>query len=85
MSYDKVAKDLARSIQWRVIAHDDLPEHGGCILYLDAPIKRINIEIAALDRGAEELAEFIRDRAKAMDGSAKSLEVGVRDGVLAVL
>lgn len=85
MSYDKVAKDLARSIQWRVIAYDNLPEHSGCILYLDAPIKRINIEIAALDRGAEELAEFIRDRAKAMDGSAKSLEVGVRDGVLAVL
>lgn len=67
------------------MSYDNLPEHGGCILYLDAPIKRINIEIAALDRGAEELAEFIRDRAKAMDGSAKSLEVGVRDGVLAVL
>lgn len=85
MSYDKVAKELARTIEWRVVAYDNLPQHGGCVLYLEAPVKRINIEIGALARGAEELAGFIRDTIRAGKGQVASIAVGVRDGELAVL
>lgn len=85
MSYDKVTRDLARTIEWRVIAYDNLPHYGGCILYLDAPVKRINIEISALDRGAEELSSFIRETIKSATGSGNTIAVGVRDGNLAVL
>ena len=50
MSYGTVVKELARSLEGHIIAYDNLPNHGGCILYIDGPVRRIDIEIGALDQ-----------------------------------
>lgn len=85
MSYGTIVKKLARALDGHIIAYGNLPSYGGCILYLDGPVKRIDVEIGALDRDTEELAGFLRKLMAAGKLSAKRLRVGVRDGSLTVV
>lgn len=85
MSYGTIVKELAGSLGRYIIAYDNLPDHGGCILYLDGSIKRIDISIEALDLGASDVAAFVRKTISAPPADTKMLRVGVVDGELAVL
>jgi len=83
MSYGQVVSELSKSLGSEIIGYDNLPEHGGCILYMKGPVKRFDITIEALELGPTELAQFIRDAMA--DASAPNLRVGVVDGSLVML
>ncbi len=83
MSYGTVVKELARSLGKHIVAYDNLPDHGGCILYIDGPVRRIDIEIQALSHGARELAAFVRD-VLASPPDATRIGVCVQNGELAL-
>ncbi|WP_442592890.1 hypothetical protein ACSBPU_15495 [Parapusillimonas sp. JC17] len=51
MSYGTIVNELARLLDIPIIAYDNIPHRGGCILYLDGPVRRIDIDTAALDQG----------------------------------
>jgi len=85
MSYGTVVKELARSLEDHIIAYDNLPNHGGCILYIDGPIRRIDIEIGALNQGVAALATFVREVLASTRGTVARIGVGIREGSLAVI
>jgi len=85
MSYGTVVKELARKLDRQIIAYDNLPQHGGCILYIDGPIRRIDIAIKALDEGASDVAAFVRQVLASPPANRKRIGIGVRDGELSLL
>ena len=85
MSYGTVVNELARKLEHHIIAFDNLPDHGGCILYLDGPVKRIDIKIDALHEGVDKLAAFVEQVLVSTPRSVGSVCVGMRDGGLAVV
>lgn len=86
MSYGSIVRELADQLDNHIVAYDNLPQRGGCILYLDAPMRRVEITRDALDRGAREVAAFVRQLlAVEAPMAAGRRSVGVRDGVLAML
>jgi len=82
MSYGTVVKELARSLGRQIIAFDNLPDHGGCILYIGGPVRRIDITIAALDEGSSDLAAFVRQVLSSPPPEVKRIGIDVRDGEL---
>lgn len=85
MSYGTVVKELARKLDRQIIAYDNLPQHGGCILYIDGPIRRIDIAIKALDEGASDVAAFVRQVLASPPANKKRIGIGLRDGNLSLL
>lgn len=85
MSYGQVVAELTKSLDTEIVGYDNMPDHGGCILYMKGPVRRIDITIEALDRGPEELAEFIRELTTGRATPGPRLLVGVRDGTLVLL
>ena len=84
MSYGTVVKELARSLGKHIVAYDNLPDHGGCILYIDGPVRRVDIEIAALGYGARDVAAFVRE-VLASPPACDKISIGVRDGELTLV
>lgn|SRR5690606_10952834 len=84
MSYGTVVKELARILGKQILAYDNLPDRGGCILYVSGPIKRIEIEVRALDEGASDLAAFVRQTIASPPDGVQCVGIGMRDGVLAL-
>lgn len=85
MSYGTIVNELARTLGRHIIAYDNLPDHGGCILYLDGPVKRIDISIGALEEGPSTVAAFVRQVISLPPSEQTSLKIGLRDGDLTVL
>jgi len=85
MSYGTLVNQLEERLDNRIIAFDNLPGHGGCILYLEGPVKRIDIERGALERGVDELAAFVRQMMAGASATIERVVVGVRGGALAVM
>src|SRR5690606_28356009 len=85
MSYGTVVKELARILGDRIIAYDNLPDHCGCILHISGPIKRIDIEIQALDEGASDLAAFVRECLAAPSANLQRVGIGLPDEALTLL
>jgi len=85
MSYGTVVNELARKLEHHIIAFDNLPDHGGCILYMDGPVKRVDIEIAALAEGVDKLAAFVEHVLVSTPRSVGRVCVGMRNGDLAVV
>lgn len=85
MSYGTVVKELARSLGRQIIAYDNLPDHGGCILHLGGPVRRIDITTAALEEGSSDLAAFVRQVLSSPPDEQTRIGIGVRDGELALL
>ena len=85
MSYGTIVTQLARTLGRQIVAYDNLPDHGGCILHVDGPVREIDIEIGALDEGVSDLAAFVREVLASPTVSATRVCIGVRDGALALL
>jgi len=86
MSYGQIVSALARSLgTTHIIGYDNMPDHGGCILYMRGSVKRVDITTQALELGADELASFIREIITDQSRAAVNLRVGVREGELVVL
>lgn len=85
MSYGTVVKELARILGRQIIAYDNLPNHGGCILYISGPVKRIDIEVKALDEGASDLAAFVRRILASPPDDVQHMGIGLRDGELTLV
>lgn len=85
MSYGTIVNELARTLGRHIIAYDNLPEHGGCILYLDGPVKRIDITIEALEEGSNSVAAYVRQIISAPPSEQTTVKIGLRDGKLTVL
>ena len=84
MSYSTIVKELARSLGAQIIAFDNLPDHGGCILYLAGPLRRIDISIEALDKRPKDLAEFVRQVIEDPPPASGRVRIGVKGGSLVV-
>lgn len=84
MSYGTVVKDLARILGKQILAYDNLPDRGGCLLYVSGPIKRIDIEVRALDEGASDLAAFVRQTIASPPENVQCVGIGMRDGAFAL-
>lgn len=85
MSYGTIVKELARALGKQIIAYDNLPNHGGCILYIDGPLRRIDVDIKALDEGAGDLAAFVRRVLASPPPGETRIGIGIQGGELAVL
>lgn len=85
MSYGQIVSALARSLGTHIIGYDNMPDHGGCILYMRGRVKRIDITTQALELGADELAVFIRDVITDQPEASTNLRIGLREGGLVVL
>ena len=85
MSYGQIVAALARSLGGQIIGYDNIPDRGGCILYMRGPVRRVDITSQALEQGADELAAFIRDSILAPPSANASVRVGLHQGQLAVL
>lgn len=85
MSYGQIVTALTRSLGTQILGYDNMPDHGGCILYVRGPTKRIDITAQAMGLGTDELAAFIRQTLTNPPPPNSSLRVGIRDGALAVL
>lgn len=86
MSYGTIVAELARKLGKLIIAYDNLPDHGGCILHVrGGPVKRLDIEVAALDEDISDLAAFVRRAIADSAAPGAHLRIGMRDGQLAVL
>ncbi|MFA7670420.1 MAG: hypothetical protein WCX93_13835 [Burkholderiaceae bacterium] len=85
MSYGQIVSALTRSLDARIIGYDNLPDHGGCILYGVGRVKRIDVTAQALECGTQELAAFLRQTIDDSSVEGSSLRVGMREGRLAVL
>lgn len=85
MSYGTVVKELAQSLGRQIIAYDNLPDHGGCILYVGGPVRRIDITTAALEEGSSDLAAFVRQVLSSPPDDQTRMGIGVCDGKLALL
>jgi len=85
MSYGTIVRELAIQLDSHIVAYDNLPQRGGCILYLDGPPRRLEISRDALDCGAREVADFVRQLLLDRPNVLKGLSVGVLDGGLVLL
>lgn len=87
MSYGTLVAELARKLGKLIIAYDNLPDHGGCILHVRGSglVKRLDIEVAALDEDISDLAAFVRRIIAESPALGAHLRIGMRDGQLAVL
>ena len=85
MSYGTIVKELARILGDRIIAYDNLPDHCGCILYVSGPVKRIEIEVLALEEGASDVAAFVRQILASPPEKSRRVGIGLRDGKLSLL
>ena len=85
MSYGTIVTQLARTLGRQIVAYDNLPDHGGCILHVEGPVKEIDIELSALDEGVSDLAAFVREVLASPQAGATKISIGVRNGELTVL
>lgn len=85
MSYSTIVKELANQLDHYIIAFDNLPQRGGCILYLNGPLRRVEVRREALDRGANEVAGFVRQLLNGAPLKATRVCVSVRDDELALM
>ncbi len=59
MSYGKLVGNFPIPLRREIIAYDNLPEHGGCILHLRGEPKRIDLDLCAVNHDRVELTEFL--------------------------
>jgi hypothetical protein len=85
MSYGTIVRELARSLGKQIIAYDNMPEHAGCILHMDGPLKRMEIGIDAMDKRPSELAAFVRQVLAEPPPGQKCVRIGVREGELTLM
>ena len=85
MSYGTIVQELASQLDSHIVAYDNLPQRGGCILYLNGPLRRVEVSRDALDRGAREVANFVRQLLADPPSAIKRLSVGVGEGGLVLL
>ena len=82
MSYGIIVRELASQLDNHIVAYDNLPQRGGCILYLDAPVRRLEITRQALDLGAQAVAAFVRQLLTEPPMISSRCSVGAQDGGL---
>lgn len=85
MSYGTIVKELAKQLDSHIVAYDNLPQRGGCILYLDSPMLRVEVTRDALDRGAREVANFVRQLLAEPPRAPRRLSIGVCECGLVLL
>ncbi|HWK69803.1 MAG TPA: hypothetical protein VNS29_03080 [Burkholderiaceae bacterium] len=82
MSYGKWVGSLPLPLKRHIIAYDNLPDHGGCKLYLRGGPRRIVLELCALDHDRTELAELLCELAD--HPTPGPIRITVEEGRLAV-
>ncbi len=85
MSYGIIVQELASQLDNHIVAYDNLPQRGGCILYFDAPMRRVEVSRDALDLGATTVATFVRQLLIDAPLATGRCSVGARDGGLVLL
>jgi hypothetical protein len=82
MSYGRFVSELNRGIEGLVIAYDNKPEHGGCVLYLKDEQRKVIIEADVIEYDREEAIALLRQRIRKGGWDGASVKLGVRDGEL---
>ncbi|MDS1140748.1 hypothetical protein RE432_09890 [Pusillimonas sp. SM2304] len=59
MSYGKFVEELSRSLKHHILAYDNLPDHGGCILHLREGPTRVDVDVHVIDLNKEELIKML--------------------------
>lgn len=59
MSYGKFVKDLPNSLKRKIIAYDNLPNHAGCVLFVQGGPKRVELDLKVLEHDWGELADWL--------------------------
>jgi len=82
MSYGKFVSELNRGIEGLVIAYDNKPERGGCVLYLKDGQRKVVIEADVIVHDREEAISLLRATIRKGKWNGASMKLGVRDGTL---
>ena len=82
MSYGKFVSELNRGIEGLVIAYDNKPEHGGCVLYLKDGQRKVIIEADVIAHDREEAISLLRAKIRKGEWDGSSMKLCVRDGSL---
>src|SRR5690606_30067709 len=83
MSYGKFVKELPASLKRHIVAYDNLPEHGGCILYFRSGPKRVDLDLCVLSHSAPELIKVLHELVE-RPRSHQRLYITVENGELIV-
>lgn len=84
MSYTHFVRKVSKSLNGRIIAYDNLPDRGGCVLYLRGTIKSITIEAAAIDSGHDNVIAVLLTTLPETELRGTELLMTLRAGAIAI-
>jgi aerobic-type carbon monoxide dehydrogenase small subunit (CoxS/CutS family) len=83
MSYGRFIDELCKGIEGRVVAYDNIKDHGGCVVYLRGkPLRTITVEAAAIDCERIETLSLLREKIREDHWGALHLILAVHGDAL---